>query len=176
MRPLLIPLLPLLVGLAHAGTAEADAGHRVLLVYDGGREFSSIQIMDRSIEATLNEDLSSQAMIFREYMDLTRIRAPGYEGVLREFYRSKYSKDQPDAIVAVRGRALDFLLNDGDPLFPDVLTCPPFPRSQNVSSGRSPRLAAGGLEGAGGAWKHTSRAAYSSGARFPSELCGRTWL
>jgi signal transduction histidine kinase len=119
-RRLLIPWLPVLVGLARVGAVAADPGNRVLLVYDGGREFSSIQIMDRSIEATLNEDSSTRAMLFREYMDITRIRAPHYGEALRDFYRLKYSEDRPDAIVAVRGRALDFLLNDGDPLFPDV--------------------------------------------------------
>lgn len=120
MRQLLTFVLPALVWLTHAEAVEANAGKTVLIVYDGGREFSSVQIMDRSIESALNDDPSHRAMIFREYMDLTRIRAPGYEQMLREFYRSKYSKDRPDAIVAVRGRALDFLLNGGEPLFPDV--------------------------------------------------------
>jgi ABC-type uncharacterized transport system substrate-binding protein len=51
-------------------------------------------------------------------MDLTRISAPTYAEMLRAFYRSKYASNRPDVVIAVRGRPLDFLLMDGDRLFP----------------------------------------------------------
>ena len=57
-------------------------------MYDGGRDFSSIQLMDRGIDATLRvalRDLVSRSS--GRYMDLTRIGAPNYAGLLREFYR-----------------------------------------------------------------------------------------
>ena len=90
----------------------------VLVLYDGGREFSSIQLTDRGIDATLRDALGDRVTIFREYMDLTRISAPNYAGLLRAFYRSKYASNTPDVIIAVRGRPLEFLLMDGDELFP----------------------------------------------------------
>jgi signal transduction histidine kinase len=90
----------------------------VLVLYDGGREFSSIQLTDRGIDATLRDALGDRVTIFREYMDLTRISAPDYADLLRAFYRSKYASNTPDVIIAVRGRPLDFLLTDGDELFP----------------------------------------------------------
>jgi signal transduction histidine kinase len=90
----------------------------VLVLYDGGPEFSSIQLMDRGIDTTLRQVLRDRVTIFREYMDLTRISAPNYAGLLRAFYRSKYASNTPDVIIAVRGRPLDFLLVDGERLFP----------------------------------------------------------
>lgn len=96
------------------------AAKTVLVLYDGGREFAAIRLMDSGIESTLTDALPYRATIFREYMDLTRIYAPDYEGLLREFLRRKYSNNKPDAIIAVRGRPLDFLLKPGDELFPGV--------------------------------------------------------
>ena len=74
------------------------------MLYDGGREFTGIALIDRNIESTLNEALTNRVTIFREYMDMTRIGPTNYEQVLRDFYRSKYSSNRPDVIVAVRGR------------------------------------------------------------------------
>jgi signal transduction histidine kinase len=113
-------VLLVLLGFAQVGFAQGNATRTVLALYDGGREFSSIQLTDRGIETTLNDALSTHVTIFREYMDLTRVGPPNYEQVLRDFYRSKYSSNRPDVIVAVRGRPLDFLLKHGDELFPGV--------------------------------------------------------
>jgi signal transduction histidine kinase len=118
-RQFLIGLVLLLLCVARTGLA-AQATKTVLVLYDGGREFSSIQLVDKSIESALNNGASKRITLFREYMDLTRVAAPGYERTLREFYRSKYSSNKPDVVVAIRGRPLDFVLNDGDELFKDV--------------------------------------------------------
>jgi signal transduction histidine kinase len=106
--------------LAESAVAQIDPIKTVLVLYDGGREFTSIQLTDSGIEAALNDSLPSRVTIFREYMDRTRIAAPDYADLLREFYKAKYAGNKPDAIVAVRGGPLDFLLNDGDELFPGV--------------------------------------------------------
>jgi hypothetical protein len=90
------------------------------VLYDGGREFPAIALIDRSLESTLNDALSNRVTLFREYMDLTRIRTTHYEEVLREFYHAKYSSNRPDVIVALRGRPLDFLLKHNAELFPAV--------------------------------------------------------
>jgi signal transduction histidine kinase/ABC-type uncharacterized transport system substrate-binding protein len=103
-----------------AGAGQADTNQTVLVLYDGGREFVGIQLIDRGIESALNGGLSNRVAVFREYMDLTRIGSTNYEQILRAFYRSKYSSNAPDVVVAVRGRPLDFLLKPGDELFPGV--------------------------------------------------------
>lgn len=89
----------------------------VLILYDGGREFPAIQLMDRSIESELNAAFANHVTIFREHMDLTRVGPTNYEPLLRDFYRSKYSNNLPDLIVTVRLRPLDFVLREGDELF-----------------------------------------------------------
>ena len=116
-------LTSVLLGLfcfSQIGLAQSNLTKTVLVLYDGGREFSAIALLDRNIESTLNGVLSNRVMIFREYLDLTRISPTNYEPVLREFYRSKYSATKPDVIVAVRGRTLDFLLKPGNELFSEV--------------------------------------------------------
>jgi signal transduction histidine kinase len=117
-----LTLIGVLLALLSPARDAIAQGHAktVLVLYDGGREFSSIQLTDRGIDATLRDALGERVTIFREYMDLTRISAPDYAGLLRGFYRSKYASNTPDAIIAIRGRPLDFLLMDGDRLFPGV--------------------------------------------------------
>lgn len=117
------PLANLRIGFAlvlacFAQICLAHANKTVLVLYDGGREFSSIQLVDRGIESTLDAALPNRVTIFREHMDLTRVSPADYEQVLRGFYRAKYSSNKPDVIIAIRGRTLDFLLKRGDELFP----------------------------------------------------------
>lgn len=115
-----VRVLLLLCCFGQAALAQTTSPKTVLVLYDGGREFTSIQLTDHGIESTLNRALSNRVTIFREYMDLTRIYPANYPQSLRDFYRSKYSGSRPDAIVAIRGRTLDFLLQHGDELFSGV--------------------------------------------------------
>lgn len=104
--------------LAHNAFAQSGpATKTVLILYDGGREFPAIQLMDRGIESELNAAFANHVTIFREHMDLTRIGPTNYEPLLRDFYRSKYSNNPPDLIVTVRPRPLDFVLRKNDELF-----------------------------------------------------------
>ena len=118
--------------------AQTNATKIVLVLYDGGREFSSIQLMDRNIESTLKEAMSNRVTIFREYMDLTRVQPVNYEQILRDFYRSKYSSNRPDVIVAIRGRPLDFILKPGEELFPEIPVASSAMDSRQVSARKLP--------------------------------------
>jgi signal transduction histidine kinase len=102
--------------------AQTNDSKTVLILYDGGSDFASIRLMDRGIESTLRAALPNRLTIFREHMDLTRFSQSNYEHLLRDFYRSKYSGNRPDVLVTVRSRPLDFALNRGDELFPQVPT------------------------------------------------------
>lgn len=116
----MISALLIVLCFAQPGLAQTRPTKTVLVLYDGGREFSSIQLLDRGIDSVLKDALLNRVTIFREYMDLTRVGPTNYEQVLRNFYRTKYSSNKPDVIVAVRGRPLDFLLKPGDELFTDI--------------------------------------------------------
>src|SRR5438445_9057492 len=71
-----------LLSFAQIGRAETNITKTVLVLYDGGREFVAIQRIDHGIESALNDALSNRVTIFREYMDLTRIRQTNYEQAL----------------------------------------------------------------------------------------------
>jgi signal transduction histidine kinase len=120
LAALRISVALILVCFTQISFAQSGAGKTVLVLYDGGREFSSIQLVDRGIESTLNAALSNRVTLFREHMDLTRVRPANYEQILRDFYRAKYSSNRPDVIIAIRSRTLDFLLKHGEELFPGV--------------------------------------------------------
>jgi len=76
--------------------------------------------MDQGIDAGRYKRTPKDVLIFREYMDLTRLNPPDFEETLKEYYRRKYLNDPPEVIIAVRSRPLDFLLKYGDELFAGV--------------------------------------------------------
>src|SRR5260370_33761148 len=51
-------------------------------------------------------------------MDLSRFGSNSYRVLLRDFLRSKYANKKIDVAVAIFGPALDFLLDNGDTIFP----------------------------------------------------------
>jgi len=103
-----------------SGLAQNPPHRRVLVIYDGSREFGSIQAMDQGIEAGFNGQTPKNVLIFREYMDVTRLNPPDYGETLKDYYERKYANDRPEVIIAVRSRSLDFLLKYGDKLFAGV--------------------------------------------------------
>ena len=76
--------------------------------------------MDQGIEAGLNGQTPKNVLIFREYMDVTRLNPPDFGETLKDYFERKYVNDRPEVIIAVRSRSLDFLLKYGDELFPGV--------------------------------------------------------
>src|SRR5260370_28255341 len=51
-------------------------------------------------------------------MDLSRFGSNSYRVLLRDFLRSKYANKKIDVAVAILGPASDFLLDNGDTIFP----------------------------------------------------------
>src|SRR5206468_11201800 len=74
----------------------------------------------QGIEAGLNGMTPKHVLIFREYMDVTRLNPPDFQETLKDYYRRKYRSDPPEVIIAVRSRVLDFLLKYADELFVGV--------------------------------------------------------
>jgi signal transduction histidine kinase len=58
--------------------------------------------------------------VFREEMDLSRVASSEYMRSLRSHIRIKYAGKKIEAVVAVMGPALDFLLDDDDSVFPAI--------------------------------------------------------
>jgi signal transduction histidine kinase len=103
-----------------SGLAQNPPHRRVIVLYDGSRDFGSIQAMDQGIETAFSGQVKTNILIFREYMDVTRLDPPDFQETLKEYYKRKYVNDHPDVIIAVRSRSLDFLLKYGDELFAGV--------------------------------------------------------
>ncbi|HVP79006.1 MAG TPA: PAS domain S-box protein [Thermodesulfobacteriota bacterium] len=58
--------------------------------------------------------------LFFEYLDLQRNNSPEYRTRLADLLRYKYAKHEIGLIVTVHTEALNFLLNEGNELFPDA--------------------------------------------------------
>jgi hypothetical protein len=68
--------------------------------------------------STLTSNPSDPIEIYREEMDLSRFSSDTYRTLLRDFLRSKYANKKIDVVLAILGPALDFLLDNGDTIFP----------------------------------------------------------
>ena len=75
----------------------------------------------RNLSRTIRERSTDRIEIYREEMDRSRF-GRDYQTVSRDFLRAKYAGRRIDAVVAVFGPALDFLLDHGGEIFPGAAT------------------------------------------------------
>ena len=75
-------------------------------------------ILDASLVQSLTSGSAGSVEVYREAMDLSRFGSDTYLHLLRDHLRAKYAAKKIDVVVAVMGPALDFLLSEGDPVFP----------------------------------------------------------
>ena len=73
-----------------------------------------------AFDTELRARLGLQVDSFNEFLDLDRLPQPNYREQLVGFLREKYRATRFDAIVAVRGPALVFVLQHRDQIFPGV--------------------------------------------------------
>ncbi len=92
--------------------------HRVVLLYDERLDFPGLAVLDAALEQSLTADRSGSVEVYREAMDLSRFGSDGYPRLLRDYLRTKYAAKKIDVVVAVMGPALDFLLGEGELIFP----------------------------------------------------------
>jgi len=94
---------------------------RVVLIYDERTELPGLATLDASLTRNLAADpASSDVEVYRETLDLSRFATGDYLPRFAEYLRHKYSTRRIDAVVAVLGPSLDFLLNEGRSVFPGV--------------------------------------------------------
>src|SRR5437879_3523399 len=55
------------------GLAQSTPQKRVLILFDGAREFSNIEYLGQSLDSVLRPTLNQEVVVYREYMDVTRI-------------------------------------------------------------------------------------------------------
>ena len=119
VRPLLLALLVLLGPAATALSAAADAasGKRVLVLHSYYKGYKWTDDEHRGISAALEPVLGVEN-VFVEYMDTKRFFEERYVSQLPEVYRRKYLDHRIDLIVATDDRALEFLVEHRDDVFP----------------------------------------------------------
>ena len=107
----------LVIWVAGALPASSTTRH-VVLLFDERIELPGLAALDADLVSTLVSNTSDRIEIYREEMDLSRFGSNAYQMLLRDFLRAKYANKKIDVVVAVLGPALDFLLNNGDAIFP----------------------------------------------------------
>jgi signal transduction histidine kinase len=91
---------------------------RVVLLFDERLDLPGLAALDADLVGMLASNSSDRVEVYREAMDLSRFGSKAYLVLLRDFLRAKYANKKIDVAVAVFGAALDFLLSNGDAIFP----------------------------------------------------------
>ena len=107
----------LVVWAAGALPASSTTRH-VVLLYDERIDLPGLAALDADLVGTLVSNSSDRIEVYREEMDLSRFGSNAYQALLRDFLRAKYANKKIDVVVAILGPALDFLLNNGEAIFP----------------------------------------------------------
>jgi signal transduction histidine kinase len=107
----------LIVWSASALPASSTTRH-VVLLFDERVDLPGLAALDADLVGTLVSNSSDRIEVYREVMDLSRFGSHAYQMLLQEFLHAKYANKKIDVVVAVLGPALDFLLNNGDAIFP----------------------------------------------------------
>jgi hypothetical protein len=108
----------LVVWFAGVLPASSSATRQVVLLYDERLDLPGLAALDADLTGTLTSNSADRIEVYREAMDLSRFGSDTYRTLLRDFLRSKYENKKIDVAVAILGPALDFLLSNGDTIFP----------------------------------------------------------
>jgi signal transduction histidine kinase len=107
----------LVVWTAGALPASSTTRH-VALLFDERIDLPGLASLDADLVGTLVSNSSDRIEVYREAMDLSRFGSNTYQMLLRDFLRAKYANKKINVAVAILAPALDFLLNNGDAIFP----------------------------------------------------------
>ena len=93
---------------------------RVVLLYDERTDLPGLRMLDASLTRNLTADPAIDLELYRETLDLSRFPSTNHLTRFAAYLKEKYSTRRIDAVVAVIGPSLDFLLNEGRSVFPGV--------------------------------------------------------
>lgn len=118
-RPLLLALLALVgpTAAALSAASEAAPGKRVLVLHSYYKGYKWADDEHRGL-TTILEPVLGVENVFVEYMDTKRFYEVRHVQQLPDVYRRKYAEHRIDLVVAVDDRALDFLVEHRDEVFP----------------------------------------------------------
>lgn len=109
----------LAVLLAAAGLARGAEAPRVLLLFGNDRLLPANQRVDEGLRRALDPKGNQSAVtFFTEFLDVVRFPGPEHAQELEDYLAKRYRNLPPDALIALGGEALNFLLARRDRLFP----------------------------------------------------------
>jgi signal transduction histidine kinase len=122
----LVVIWALVILTASAFPASSTTRH-VVMLFDERLEFPGLANLEAEFVRTITASSPDDIETYREPMDLSRFGSDAYRALLRDYLRAKYSNRKIDAAVAFFGPALEFLLNNGDAIFPGtpIVFCGP---------------------------------------------------
>ncbi len=99
---------------------QARTTKNVLILFDDWRDLPPNIIADQQVRKVLGSESDFDVQIFEEYLDETRLGGKGSPAAAAVFFREKYAGIQPDVLIVVGPSALEFGLQYGRGVFPNV--------------------------------------------------------
>src|SRR5208283_989019 len=100
--------------------SEVNEPKRVLMLYSFDKEQGIYSGLDQALRTALKTRLPYRVEFYTEYLDLVRFPDPGRADEFVKLLQIRLAGKKPDLIIPVSFSALNFLLNSGKDLFPDV--------------------------------------------------------
>jgi signal transduction histidine kinase len=94
------------------------ATRHIVLLFDERVELPGLSLLEAELVRTLRSNSNEPIEVYREAMDLSRFSSTSYKTLLRDFLRTKYADKKIDIAVAIMAPAFEFLLANGDLIFP----------------------------------------------------------
>ena len=94
------------------------ATRHIVLLFDERVELPGLSLLEAELVRTLRSNSNEPIEVYREAMDLSRFNSTSYKTTLRDFLRTKYADKKIDVAVAIMAPAFEFLLANGDLIFP----------------------------------------------------------
>jgi two-component system cell cycle sensor histidine kinase/response regulator CckA len=91
---------------------------RILLLYPFDNEEQIYSGFDHALRSQLRSETGTHVEFYTEYLDLVRFPAPTHAASLVRLLKLKYAEQKPDLIVPVSYSSMQFLLKQGEDLFP----------------------------------------------------------
>ena len=117
LRLLCLVCFGLLFLTSGARAARVEA-RNILVLYSQERETAIYAPFDRALRSQLESAAAYPLTFYTEYLDLLRFPGDEQQQKLMEYVRVKYSGKPISLIVVVSPLALDFVIKNGDALFP----------------------------------------------------------
>jgi signal transduction histidine kinase len=113
-----IRLIIVCIALIAGPLPASSATRHVVMLFDERLEFPGLANLEAEFVRTLTSNSPDRIETYREPMDLSRFDSDTYRTLLKDYLRAKYASKHIDVAVAFFGPALEFLLKNGDAIFP----------------------------------------------------------